>query len=1244
MNTVDIKYNTILNNLLDVEPGDSAIFTRNNKKDYLDLKDMIDENQYQEIINNESFNISLLDGALLALKKEVELANSLEELSFITKSKNIRRLKFERFLNAKTSFAEIKKNVLNIIQLKIQNSVTIWKQLAVKAQENLEETNIWPMHIGFLFISLRIDDKVIYAPLFFKEVSINFKNGKPFLTSEGDIKTNEKLLFFFDNKQISLHLDADLHANSMNSLISILKNDWENLFTLPENIFDHFTSMGEAEIKNENLVFHPGAIIGLFEPVGGYSRTRMKEIIENKEFDEILKVDFNKNIYQETITKTINNSNYTIFKITPSNLSQDKAIVSALNQDTIIWGPPGTGKSQTIVNLLTNILIYNKSAIVASQKKAALDVIKERMGILQSFCLFSLKSKNINKNQFYEPIIKYLELLENFKEPITPSQRTPIISYKEQRYIELINEVLTIKSIQPILRAYYYLAKYKQNPNYQLDIELLLNLPNDLLYPETSYSHGQILELLKKENKVKWLTFLPKFRKVKQVADNIEALIPKFDGSLQDLINFFNEVLHDSLDKQAIQKLSEIIELTKELKYEQHIWDQKILHKIILERIYNKVAKFNQAESKEYQEFAQHVRIKNLPPQKFMKKFTKLLKIIYPIIIVTPDTDLSHWQKQEIDYAILDESSQIFIEKGLPILYLAKTKILAGDPKQMSPSNWFGRRSTDDSIFGKVESILDYASSLNLTKILLDKNYRSNHSELMSFSSKHFYNSQLDVVDTNENALSQPLEVFEVEGEWKDQKNEVEALKVIEVLKANLDKYNKIIILAFNIQQSDYINSLIINKYPELYDAITQNKIMIRNVENIQGHEADLVITTVSYDKFTRFSSTAICKPNSGKNTLNVAITRAKDKMIIIKTVKAIDIKLTENNSEDLEIFKAWLQFLEKSDLERKQDVYDSLNQEVDEFSDLTLFNLRKHKQKKITNAENAKWFIDFVINCIQNAVSGQSQYEIFENYIIGSLNIDLVIAKNQKPYKAIIFDSFNYLNNESYMAIRDKYRFLKSKKYDVEIISPISWIHQQRELETWFKTENIQEQQNLIIQPSLTYILNKGDLNYFLKNKDEQKTKSPKEVIVDPMVQEKNKDYQQLQNTIEINSNQKSVEVNVELKITKQKTLQDKSVVTKESRHKQELIDEDFDEFKSESQETTNLSEISTNIQDEDFEYFDFSYEDDLLTKEKDHQIELETNDSPIIEDELQKELNAIINNSNYKEKEQKNHDNTCK
>nr|WP_318027002.1 hypothetical protein [Mycoplasmopsis bovis] len=61
-----------------------------------------------------------------------------------------------------------------------------------------------------------------------------------------------------------------------------------------------------------------------------------------------------------------------------------------------------------------------------------------------------------------------------------------------------------------------------------------------------------------------------------------------------------------------------------------------------------------------------------------------------------------------------------------------------------SLSNWFGIRVNDEeTIFGKVDSMLDFAKGVGVYNVLLDKNYRSNYASLMTFSSKHFYNSSL---------------------------------------------------------------------------------------------------------------------------------------------------------------------------------------------------------------------------------------------------------------------------------------------------------------------------------------------------------------------------------------------------------------------------------------------------------------------------------------------------------------------
>ncbi|EIE40128.1 putative ATP-dependent helicase [Mycoplasmopsis canis UF31] len=1293
------KYNTILNNLLDVQPNDSSIFTKIDNNNFFDLKNMLSDDEFESILNSEKFEITLLDGVLLEFKKQIENSSSIEELRDIVFNKNTRKIPLKRFIESKNDFPEIKRNILNIVEHKIQNSVSLWKSLDSNANSILEETNIWPLYIGFIFTSLKIEEKIIYAPLFLKEVFIKFKNGKPFLTSEGEIKINEKIMFFLKNNGIDLHIDSNLNEQKMKSIVEILKSDWENLYRLPEDVFSDFQVKGSGEIDNENIVFHSGAVLGIFQPTGGYSRNRMKEIIEKDEIDTIINVEINKNVYWDTIKKHINNPKISIFKITPSNLSQDKAVISALNQHTIIWGPPGTGKSQTIVNLITNILVYNKTAIVASQKKAALDVIKDRLGSLRDFCLFMLKSKNVNKKRFYEPIRNYLDLLEGFNDPVK-SQSTPIISSNEIKYLELVNDILNNDSIQNILRAYYYLSKYRKNPNYSGDIEFLINLPSDISYPENKLSDEDIVKAMIKENGLKFMIFLSKYRKVKKVGEDIKNNFAQFDGNFSDLVSFFHEIAKNEFNGEIINKINKLIELSNEIDFQQMISDEKIIHKIILERINDKFKQMTEAEKKEYQDFAQHVRIENLEPYRFVKKFAKIIKIIFPIIVATPDTDLSPWSKEELDYAIMDESSQIFIEKGLPILYLAKKKVLAGDPEQMRPSNWFGTRSTDDTIFGQVDSLLDYASSLNVTQILLDKNYRSNHAALMSFSSKHFYKSQLDVVDANEEFGSEPLEVFEVDGVWKDSKNEAEALKAIELLQQNLDKYKKIILLAFNISQSEYINSLILNKYPDLEEAIHSKKLLIKNIENIQGDEADLVIATISYDKQTKLSSTYICRPG-GRNALNVAVSRAKDKMIVIKTINSSDIQLSGTHTDDLETFKEWLRFLEKSNEEKRKEVYDSFNKTGESVDDKKLFSFKTFDKSDYNFDQNSIWFRDLVKKIILNSIKNKDGFELFENYNVGSINIDLVVTKNQKPYKSFIFDMLSYDSNEKYMKIRDRYRFLVSKKYDVEIITPISWITQQNKINDWFGVLENESKNIASFQPTSSYILNKSNNEQF-HNKENLTGINELENIKENAEKNISKVLNNSEETSTITSNQqyKTTHVTTKTQVSSffgfdsndkneldskieevviQENIKDEEVIQenyfsenennvvntdeeKESEIKIENLQDEISEVDEELEDVSSLvypskitsdiedeylfeekdeeddSQVSTNIQNREHEYFDFNYENqenkkdvsqnnDLLNDEELNEIGHST-DSLINKDDLMSELKNIIKN----------------
>ncbi|WP_338969789.1 hypothetical protein [Spiroplasma endosymbiont of Labia minor] len=79
--------------------------------------------------------------------------------------------------------------------------------------------------------------------------------------------------------------------------------------------------------------------------------------------------DPNKNQYKERINKYIVGKSKDLVRIQPNNFSQDKTLISSLIQDTVIWGPPGTGKSQVIANIIANVFKNGNTAIVMSQKK-----------------------------------------------------------------------------------------------------------------------------------------------------------------------------------------------------------------------------------------------------------------------------------------------------------------------------------------------------------------------------------------------------------------------------------------------------------------------------------------------------------------------------------------------------------------------------------------------------------------------------------------------------------------------------------------------------------------------------------------------------------------------------------------------------------------------------------------------------------------------------------------------------------
>ena len=1036
MEEVNKKYKKILNDLLNITKNDSCIFSNVNNKTIFDVQKKFSDSLFNKIISEKDFNLPLTQINNEYFINQILKCNSIEELISLYKAFNEELPDELNNLLKKNdvSIEKVKHELIKSMEINRQKFSFEWKLIVNKARALNEQNNFWPIHLGFIYITLRIDNKVIQAPMFFKEVNIKINNSMVSIVSIGDIKINEKLIYFLESNNFLLNVDADYSKMSIKELFEVIKNSWSQNFKIPETLKGFVPNFKESEINNNTVMIWPGVSLGFFEPTGGYLRKLMLKILNEGHLDDILEVEFDKNIYKKTITDSIFKKNFGFYKIVHSNLSQDKAIVSALNQNTIIWGPPGTGKSQTITNILTNVLMFNKTALVVSQKKAALEVLKNRMESLEIFCLFILNDREMNKKKFYEPIKSYISFLENFD--LNAEERMiKIISDKEKELMKLTNSIMKNELAEENIVLF---SEFDQSNGYNKESL------NDLMMLDHNIKFN-IEELKNFKNKNKMVKYVIKHNDLqknksqyssKNIKRQINIITNNFIDKSIDLDHFLTN--KDKINQELWAKLN-LLKNNNNRKNKSWINDHNNLKIVIAKKIIEKIKNFDLSLKAKYNEFALDVRAASLDPAIFIKKHAAIIKIIYPIIITTPETDLQSWTKGEFDYALLDESSQIYLEKGLPILYLAKIKILAGDDQQMQPSKWFASKlDNEENPFGQIESLLDYAVAKGVYALLLDKNYRSSFASLMTFNSQIFYKGELDVVDTwKENNDSLPIEVINVNGAWENSKNDQEIDEVIKQTLFNINKFKKIIILAFNASQQLAIETKIIESHPELEQAINTQKILIRNIENIQGDEADLLIASIAYDKNTKLHATYVAKPG-GKNALNVATSRAKDKMIVIKSINSEDI--INNSSEDILIFKEWLKFLDMNEEERKN--YKYYKNELAE----------NEENERLINKTNVGIKIDNLTNILiqtiqadleKNIVDFNSKFDFVINYSIGTLQIPVaIINKSTKQFVVGIFlDTYKYWRSyDEYVLDKDIENFFIIKKYPIQRISLLNW------------------------------------------------------------------------------------------------------------------------------------------------------------------------------------------------------------
>lgn len=281
------------------------------------------------------------------------------------------------------------------------------------------------------------------------------------------------------------------------------------------------------------------------------------------------------------------------------------------------------------------------------------------------------------------------------------------------------------------------------------------------------------------------------------------------------------------------------------------------------------------------------------------------------------------------DFVIFDEASQVLPEDAIPAILRGAQLVVAGDRWQLPPTTFFAAGDDDDlseeeSSTGTegFESLLDITSTF-MPRSPLDWHYRSRDEALICFSNYHIYGNRLVTFPgpggepvIRHFLVSQPPGL-----DGQEESSSAEVKKVIELILAHAEKrpQESLGVIAMGLRHSDRVQRALdeaLATRPELasfFDASAEERFFVKNLERVQGDERDAIILTIGYGKDRggnlpfRFGPLLSV---GGQRRLNVAVTRARQRMTLVSSFSHLDMDLTKvKKGTGVELLRFYLEY-----------------------------------------------------------------------------------------------------------------------------------------------------------------------------------------------------------------------------------------------------------------------------------------------------------------------------------------------
>ena len=313
--------------------------------------------------------------------------------------------------------------------------------------------------------------------------------------------------------------------------------------------------------------------------------------------------------------------------------------------------------------------------------------------------------------------------------------------------------------------------------------------------------------------------------------------------------------------------------------------------------------------------------------RRLFEQLPELLPRLCPCMLMSPISAAQYLdpRRKPFDLVVFDEASQLPTSKAVGALARGENAVIVGDPKQMPPTSFFATNGVDEDNLEleDLESILDDCLALNMPETHLLWHYRSRHESLIAFSNTEFYDSRLFTFPSVNDRASK-VNLVHVDGVFlrgKTRQNRAEAQAIVEELRRRChdpkDRKRSVGVVTFNISQQNLIDDLLNEACltdPELeqwaYHSL--EPVFIKNLENVQGDERDVILFSVGYgpDETGKvYMNFGPLNRDGGWRRLNVAVSRARWEMVVFSTLTPDQIDLSKTGARGVAELKRFLEY-----------------------------------------------------------------------------------------------------------------------------------------------------------------------------------------------------------------------------------------------------------------------------------------------------------------------------------------------